>query len=74
MDIYEEIELGECPYCGCAGLLEEEEGWCWYVMCTGCGSQTAEVRFASPEERLPAARKAALFWNMGKILRGGLGD
>ena len=29
MDIYEEIELHECPYCGGAGLLDDGNGWCW---------------------------------------------
>ena len=38
MDIHEEIDLQECPYCGGAGLLEEEHGW--YVICVDCGSQT----------------------------------
>ena len=27
VEIYEEIELEDCPYCGGAGLLEEEGGW-----------------------------------------------
>ena len=31
MDIYDEIELQDCPYCGGVGLLEEENGWSWYV-------------------------------------------
>ena len=38
MDIYEQIELQDCPYCGGAGLLAEEGGWSWYVMCMDCGS------------------------------------
>ena len=41
MDLYRELELQDCPYCGGAGLLEEENGWCWYVMCMDCGAQTA---------------------------------
>ena len=41
MNIHEELELQDCPYCGGAGLLEEENGWCWYVMCLDCGAQTA---------------------------------
>ena len=35
MDIRDELELQDCPFCGGPGLLEEENGWCWYVMCTG---------------------------------------
>ena len=74
MDIYEEFELYECPYCGGAGLLEEEQNWCWYAVCTSCGAQTVEVGYKTPEERRTAAGKVALFWNMGKIMRGGVGD
>lgn len=32
-DIFDKIELHDCPFCGGAGLLEEEQGWCWYAMC-----------------------------------------
>ena len=28
MESYQEIELQECPICGGAGLMEEENGWC----------------------------------------------
>ena len=51
MSIHEEIELQGCPFCGGAGLLEEENGWCWYVMCMDCGAQTAAMEFRTPEER-----------------------
>ena len=55
MDIHEELILQDCPFCRGAGLLEEEGGWCWYVMCTNCGAQTAAFEYKSPEERLEAA-------------------
>ncbi|MBQ7681066.1 MAG: Lar family restriction alleviation protein [Oscillibacter sp.] len=74
MNIHEEIELQSCPYCGGAGLLEEENGWCWYAVCVDCGSQTAYIDFRTPEERLEAARKAARLWNIGKILRHNIGE
>ena len=74
MDIHEEITLQSCPYCGGAGLLEEERGWCWYVMCMDCGSQTAHIAFKTPEERPEAAHKAAHLWNIGKILRSDPGE
>lgn len=74
MDIYEEIELEDCPFCGGAGLLEEEGGWSWYVMCMDCGSQTASFDYKTPEQRHEAARKAANLWNMGKVVRGDLGE
>ena len=72
MDIHEEIDLQECPYCGGAGLLEEEHGW--YVICVDCGSQTASIDFQTSDERLESAHKAAHLWNIGKILRSNAGD
>lgn len=74
MEIYEEIELEDCPYCGGAGLLEEENGWCWYVTCMDCGSQTASFEYRRAEDREDAARKAAAIWNMGKAIRSDLGE
>ena len=74
MDIYKELELQDCPYCRGAGLLEEENGWCWYVMCVDCGSHTAHFEYKSPEERTEAARKAAHLWNIGKVVRSDIGE
>ena len=74
MDIYERLELQDCPFCGGAGLLEEERGWCWYVMCMDCGAQTAAFEFKTPEGRSEAAEKAAHLWNIGKVMRGGFGE
>ena len=74
MNIHEEMILQDCPYCSGAGLLEEESGWCWYAVCMDCGAHTAHFEYRTPEERPRAARKAADLWNVGKVLRGGLGD
>lgn len=74
MDIYEELELQDCPYCRGPGVLEEEGGWCWYVTCMDCGSQTAAFEFKTPEERIAAARKAAHLWNIGKVIRADIGE
>ena len=74
MDIHEQLILQDCPYCGGAGLLEEENGWCWYVMCLDCGAQTAHVAFKTDADRTEAARKAAYLWNVGKILRPDVGE
>ena len=74
MDIYEEIDLVDCPYCGGPALLEEENGWNFYVMCMDCGSQTAPVAYQKPDERREAARKAAYLWNIGKVLRSDNGE
>ena len=74
MDIYKELELQDCPFCGGAGLLEEEQGWCWSVTCMDCGAQTAHFAFKTPAEREEAARKAAHLWNIGKVVRGDIGE
>lgn len=68
MDLFTDIELLDCPVCRGPGLLEEENGWCMYVMCLDCGSQTAEIPFKSRDERKAAARSAADLWNMGKVV------
>ena len=72
MDIYEELQ--DCPYCGGAGLLEEEQGWCWFVTCMDCSSHTAAIPYKAKEERAEAARKAAQLWNMGKVVRADIGE
>ena len=74
MNLHEELLLQDCPFCGGAGHLEEEHGWCWYVMCVDCGAQTAAFEFKSPDEREQAARTAAHLWNIGKVMRGGIGE
>ncbi len=56
MESYQEIELQECPICGGAGLMEEENGWCFYVACLDCGSHTAEIRLTTGRA---AGRRAA---------------
>ena len=74
MDIHEELILQDCPFCGGVGLLEEENNWCWYVMCMDCGAQTGAFEYRSAGERLDAARKAAHLWNIGKVVRGDIGE
>ena len=69
MDIRDELELQDCPFCGGTGLLEEEGGWCWYVMCLDCGAQTGHFEYKTPAGRAEAARKAAQIWNVGKVVR-----
>ena len=74
MSIHEELELQDCPYCGGAGLPEEENGWCWYVMCMDCGAQTGHFEYRTPAERREAAEKAAYVWNIGKVVRSDIGE
>ena len=72
-DIFEELELYDCPICQGTGLLDESNGWI-YVMCNDCGSQTGEVPYKTPEEREAVARKVVELWNMGKVIHTGIGD
>jgi hypothetical protein len=69
LNIHEELILQDCPFCGGPGLLEEENGWCWYAICLDCGSQTAPFEYHRPEDRHAAAAKAAHLWNIGKVVR-----
>ena len=55
MNLHEKLILHDCPYCGCAGLLEEEQGWCWYVMCLGL---PASLQTFGTSARLCAAASA----------------
>ena len=74
MNIHEELELQPCPNCGGVGLLEEENGFCWYVMCTDCGAQTAPCEYRGRKDREEAARKVAHLWNIGKVVHSENGE
>ena len=68
MDIAKKINLQDCPICGGAGLLEEEQGWCFYVSCLDCGAHSVEGAYRKSEDREDAARRAADVWNLGKVI------
>lgn len=74
MELYEEIELQDCPRCGGTGVLEEENGWCFYVSCVDCGCHTAEAMYSSSADRFNAALSAAHNWNIGKTLTSEPGE
>ena len=74
MELHSKIDLQDCPFCGGPGLLEEENGWCWYVMCLDCGAQTAPIEYKTPADRENAARSAAHLWNIGKVIRPDNGE
>lgn len=74
MDIHQEVNLLDCPLCHGSPLLEEENGWCYYVMCLDCGCRTVEVEYRSAEEQLKAAQQAATLWNLGKVLSSTPGE
>ena len=74
LDIYNDLEVFDCPRCGGAGLLEEENGWCWYVMCMECGAQTIQFEYRNAESRRKAAEDAVRIWNMGKVVSPSPGE
>ena len=73
-EINKEVEIFECPICSGPGILEEENGWCFYVMCMDCGCHTAELPFHNEEERQAVARHLATTWNLGKVISPANGD
>ncbi len=74
MDIFEQVELNDCPICNGAGLLEEEIGTGYYAICMDCGSRTVTIDFRNPDGRLDAAKRAAMLWNTGKVVNSAPGE
>ena len=66
MEIYEMIELEDCPRCLGPSILEEENSG-YYVMCMDCGCQSATFGFKDDAGRLEAAKRTAELWNAGKV-------
>ena len=56
MEIYEMIELEDCPRCLGPSILEEENSG-YYVMCMDCGCQSATFGFKDDAGRLEAAKR-----------------
>lgn len=69
MEIFELVDLEDCPKCRGIGVLEEELGSGYYIQCTECTAHTAEIEFEADthEKRLEAAQIAAYLWNNGKV-------
>lgn len=74
MDIMELVEVEDCPLCGGGGLLEEECGCGYYVMCMECGCHSVVIDFKSEDQRLEAAKRTALLWNTGKVIASEPGE
>ncbi|MDD6037369.1 MAG: Lar family restriction alleviation protein [bacterium] len=74
MDIFELVEVNDCPICGGGALLEEECGNSYYVMCMECGAHSVNIDFKTEEERLSAAQRTALLWNTGKVIKSDPGE
>ena len=73
MEIYEMVDLEDCPRCLGPSILEEENHG-YYVMCMDCGCQSASISFKNDNDRLEAAKKAAALWNAGKVIFTGSSD
>ncbi|MDO4977490.1 MAG: Lar family restriction alleviation protein [Eubacteriales bacterium] len=74
MDIYELVEVQDCPSCGGPSILEEECKSSFYVMCMECGSRTVNIDYKKEEDRLDAAKRAAHLWNIGKAISSHPGE
>ena len=74
MEIFEQIFLNDCPICGSGGGLLEEDIDLYYVMCPECGCHTVSVDFFADSERLDAAKRAAMLWNVGKVISSSPGE
>lgn len=74
MDIFDKIELQDCPICGGAGLLEEENGNNFYVACMDCGSRSVNIDYKEEAKREDAAQRAADLWNTGKVISSHPGE
>ncbi len=65
----EEYELEACKVCHeDAAYVEEEGGWCVYVVCPHCGTLTAFCRYDKGQSREEAVKQAVDLWNMGKVI------
>ncbi len=74
MNIEEMLEIHDCPLCDGGALLEEEKDCGYYVMCMECGCHSVTIDFRSEDERLNAAKKTVMLWNMGKVISSNPGE
>ena len=58
MEIYEMLELNECPKCGGTGYLEDEGTNGVYISCIDCDAHTVVIDFKTPEDKLEAVVSA----------------
>ena len=74
MELYEMIELEDCPKCGGVGYLEDEGTNGVYISCIDCTAQTVVVTYWTEEEKLEAVKKAENLWNSGKAISSDPGE
>ena len=67
-------DLQDCPYCGGAGQLWHEGGWCCYVECADCGAQTPHIEYKDDASRTDAENRVVFAWNQGKVISFGRGE
>lgn len=73
MELYELLDIEDCPICG-GGALLEEDGNCFSITCLDCGAYTMSIDFKSEEEKLEVAKTVTKLWNSGKVLKGTPGE
>lgn len=74
MEIYEMLELNECPKCGGAGYLEDEGTSGVYISCIDCDAHTVVFDYKDEDSKLAAAKKAEHVWNSGKAISSHPGE
>jgi len=74
MDIFEMVEVNDCPICGGPSILEEENHCGFYVSCIDCGAHSVIIDFFKEEDRLSAAERTAKLWNSGKVIKSEPGE
>ena len=74
MDIFEKIEVNDCPKCGGVAFLEDDgtNGVC--VSCIDCTAHTVTIDFKAEDDKEAAAQKAADLWNSGKAVTSHPGE
>ena len=68
-------ELEACPVCHeDDAYIDTEGGWCIFVRCANCGTQTASAPYNNEEERVKAEADVVKLWNMGKVIAQSRGE
>ena len=68
------ILLEECPICRGAGMIMHEGGWSVQVECADCSAHTVYLEYNNEAEKLEAEKAVAMLWNIGKVVRGDIGE
>ncbi len=74
MKVNPNFELEECPVCRGSGFVVHEGGWNVQVECADCSAHTVYVEYTSPDQIPDAEKQVVSLWNMGKVIRAGVGE